>query len=53
MDKLLSFSHRGRMNDAVSFVLAQKAEYTFSVIYCIKKLVELVKYLTKKSKISH
>jgi hypothetical protein len=41
------------MNEAVFFVLAQKGQYQFSAIYRIKKLVELVEYLTKKSKISH
>jgi hypothetical protein len=33
--------------------LAQKVKYKFSVLYCIKKLVELVEYSTKKSKIRH
>jgi hypothetical protein len=33
--------------------LAQKGQFKFSLIYCIKKLVELVEYSTKKSKISH
>jgi hypothetical protein len=33
--------------------LAQKGQYNISVIYFIKKLVELVEYSTKKSKISH
>jgi hypothetical protein len=32
---------------------AQKGQYQFSVVYSIKNLVELVEYLTKKTKISH
>jgi hypothetical protein len=32
-------------------ILAQKLQYKFSVIYCIKKYVELVEYLTKKQKL--
>jgi hypothetical protein len=31
----------------------KKSQFKFSVIYCIKKLVELIEYSTKKSKISH
>jgi hypothetical protein len=41
------------MSNAVSFDLDQNGHLKLSVLYSIKKLVELVEYSIKKSKISH
>jgi hypothetical protein len=50
VDELQSFSRKKQMSNAVSFG-TKKRQLIISVMYCIKKLVELVEYSTKKSKI--